>query len=129
MGEPFKHSDLTPAIIRHFDSLKNQHIEIPEWLLDGGEPTVVFFDPLNVQERIDLDEDADDYLVQVIILKAKKPDGSKMFTLADHPTLMLKASPWVVSRLANRILNADTIDPKLLGESSPTGEKRDASSG
>lgn len=119
-------SDLTSAIVGHFAALKNQHAEVPEWA-EEGKPCIIYFDPLNVQERIDLDENDPEFLIKVIVAKAKNADGLKRFTLADLPMLKLQASPLVIATLANRILNADAIDPRLLGESSPTGEKTEAS--
>lgn len=115
-------SDLTDAITSHFAALKNQHVEVPEWGSDDI-PAVIFFDPVTVAERIELDRYTEDYLPRVLIRKALKLDGSKMFTLADLPTLMNSASALIVAQVANRILNADAIDPKLLGEYSPTGGK------
>ena len=118
-------SDLSSAISSHFKALKNQHLEVPEWGADGI-PAVIFFDPVTVAERIELDKHDDDYLVRVIIRKAQKPDGTKMFTLADLQMLLNSASALVVARVANRILNADAVDPKLLGEYSVPAEKTEA---
>jgi len=118
-------SDLSNAITAHFSSLKNQSVTVPEWGTDG-EPAVIFFDPVTVAERIQLDQNDEDYLVKVIIKKAMKPDGSKMFTMADKHVLMNSASALIVARLANRILNADAIDPAILGEYSPPGAKTES---
>lgn len=128
MSSKIPKSDLTGAIVAHFAALHNQHVEVPEWSREGEPPCIIYFDPLSVKERIELDENDPEFLLKVIIAKAKNADGLKRFTLADMPTLRMRASALVVARLANRILNADALDPKLLGESSPTGEKRDASS-
>lgn len=121
-------SDLSAAITAHFNSLKNQWVEVPEWITDG-KPAVVFFDPLTVAERIELDQHKDDFYARVLIKKACKPDGTKYFTLVDLPMLMTSASPLVLVSLANRILNADSVDPRLLGEYSPPGAKTGSSSG
>jgi len=121
-------SDLTAAIVGHFAALKNQCVEVPEWA-EEGRPCIIYFDPLNVQERIELDEDSPEFLISVIIAKAKNADGLKRFTLADVAMLKRQASPLVIATLANRILNADAVDPKLLGESSSPDGKAEPSAG
>jgi hypothetical protein len=119
-------SDLSPAVAAHFGSLKNQHIEVPEWSTDEL-PCVIHFDPLTVQERIELADDQPDFLARVLIRKALKPDGSKWFTLADLPMLLHNASALVVARVANRILNADAVDPAFVEEFSAPAEKTEPS--
>ena len=118
-------SDYSDAIVAHFNAFKNQHIEVPEWEVEE-KPVTLFFNPLTVQERIDLSKYDDDFMVRVLIKKALKPDGTKAFTLADLPTLLHQTSPAVITRVANRILNADLVDPALLGEFSPTGAKTES---
>ncbi len=114
-------SDLAPAIEAHFEALKTQHIDVPEWGHDGL-PVRIYFDPVTVAERIELNRHDDDFLVMTLIKKAIKTDGSPMFTLADRHMLLHRASSAVVSEIANRILIADRLDPSTTEESSPPGE-------
>jgi len=119
-----EHTPLESAIRRHFNALKNQSVEVPEWS-EPGKPCILYFDPVTVAERIELDQYRDDYHARVLIMKARLPDGKPAFTLADLHLLQHQASALVVARLANRILSADAMDPKLLGESSAPAEKTD----
>lgn len=48
-----------------------------------------------------------DALVESIIVKARKKDGSKMFTEADRLTLMNEADPSVIVKVASAINNAN----------------------
>ena len=123
---PATKSKIANAISAHFNALKAQSIEVPEWK-ENGLPTLLYFDPVTVGERIELEQYEEDYLVRVLIKKAQLPDGSPAFTLADRALLLNGASAAVVSRIANRILIADSMEPKLTGESSPPGEKTETS--
>ena len=111
---PIEKSKLAHAITAHFNALKTQSIEVPEWG-ENGLPALLYFDPVTVGERIELEQYEEDYLVRVLIKKACLPDGTPAFTLADRALLLHGASAAVVSRIANRILVADSLDPKLTG--------------
>jgi len=105
-------SPLSDAIAAHWEALKSQKIEIPEW------NATIYFDPLTMKERdllMSVKGDGE-MLVDTIILKAKDGDGNKLFTKADKPQLQLTAAPSIISRIGNRILAADRVDVTALGE-------------
>jgi len=122
MGADFPESVMASAMTEHFNSLKGQFVEVPEWGKDG-KPAVIWFDPLTFQDWVDLDDKDPQHLAKVIIKKAKDAQGNALYTLADLPTFLYKTSPAVIERVANRIRYADMIDPALLGESSSPDEK------
>jgi len=102
-------------------------MRVPQWD-DLDDECVLYFDPLTVEDRIKLDEEHPDYLIEVIIRHTRDEHGKPAFSLADKRWMRTKASPFVISIIANTILNADSLDPKLLGEfSSPDGKAEGSS--
>ena len=123
----FEKSRWRGPAVAHFTALGNQHMRVPLWD-DNEEECILFYNPLNVEDRIKLDEDHPDYLIEVIIRHTMDEHGKPAFTLADKVWMRTHASPFVISIIANTILNADSIDPKLLGESLSPDAKTENSS-
>jgi len=86
-----EHTPLESAIRRHFNALKNQSVEVPEWS-EPGKPCILYFDPVTVAERIELDQYRDDYHARVLIMKARLPDGKPAFTLDDVAEMLGKSA-------------------------------------
>ena len=108
-------SPLAHVISQHFRSLQDQRMEVPEWADESGRPAVVCFSPLTLEERDRLDGySGAEFLARVLIMKARGEDGKPLFTVADLQMLRHSASPAVVARIANRIVNADLVDPSKL---------------
>jgi hypothetical protein len=112
-----EHSPFQAAISAHFAALRNQQVEIPEW--DG---MVIHFSPLNAIEVDEIEAIKGGRTqrdIQILIRKAKTEAGSPCFTEADIGWLKREAAPFILRYVANRILTADMVDVKTLGEPSP----------
>lgn len=108
----FEKSVLAEAIAAHWDALKRQKVEVPEW--NGA---VIYYDPLTISERDQLNRSAsNEYAVDAIILKAQNENGERLFGKADKMQLMNAASGSVIGRVAAAILSADAVDVDRLGE-------------
>lgn len=99
----------------HFERLRGQRVEVPEWGDDAG-PLVVHFDPLSLRARQRLDARAGKVaggdvnrgrlVALVVILHARGADGALLFednaeTLA---AMENRVDPAVVARIAAAIL-------------------------
>lgn len=105
------------AITAHFNALKNQQFEVSEW--DG---MVIHYSPLTTIERDELDAlkcGESEFNVHVLIKKARNEDGTPCFTDVDIGWLKREAAPAVIREVALRIMTADLVDVKRLGEPSP----------
>jgi len=93
----------------HFDKMRGQEIEIPEWGNDDG-PLVAYFDPptlrvrQNIQRRAGKSEARQMALTALICLKDK--DGKAMFTddAETLATIEAHVDPKVVARISQKIL-------------------------
>lgn len=98
----------------HFDSQGIKKIEVPEWADEDGNPTILYSKPVSMSDRKSLraaaDGDEAEFLVRLIILKCELEDGTKAFDLSDKPMLMSKVDPNIISRIANKIAEAPTVD-------------------
>lgn len=111
-------SPLADAIAAHWNAMKRQRVEVPEW------NTTIYYDPLSVAECDKLAPlSANEQAVEALILKATDEAGNPIFTKADKMQLLNMASPTVVKRIATAILIADMIDVNKLGEHSPTDQE------
>ena len=98
----------------HFESQEVKRIEVPEWPDDSGQPTVIFSEPFTLSDRKTLAKFAKDddmeFIVRLVIMKSLTEDGQKVFDLSDKPVLMNKVDPTVITRIANQIAEAPTVD-------------------
>ena len=99
----------------HFESLGVQHIEVPEWKDEAGNPSVIYWNPINLSEKNKLFRKSDNLndvsiLADILIMKSLDKDGNKLFTLEDKIALMHKVDPDVLSRIATEMVKA--INPE-----------------
>ena len=98
----------------HFESQGIKKIEVPEWLDDDGNPTILYASPVSMNDRKALRTAADgdelEFMARLVILKCELEDGSKAFDLSDKPALMKKVDPNIIQRIANKIVEAPSVD-------------------
>tara|TARA_R110000772_G_scaffold64777_1_gene144712 strand:- start:212 stop:544 length:333 start_codon:yes stop_codon:yes gene_type:complete len=101
----------------HFEAQELKQTEVPEWADEKGNPAIIYSEPLTLQDRKVLakfsDGDDMEFLVRLVILKCLTSDGQKVFDLSDKPTLMNKADPAVITRLANKIAESMSVEGML----------------
>lgn len=101
----------------HFNSQEVKRIEVPEWPDESGQPTVIFSEPLTLNDRRVLSkaakEDDMEFIVRLVIMKALTEDGKKVFDLSDKPVLMNSVDPLVITRIANEIASAPSVQDML----------------
>lgn len=93
----------------HFESLGTQSITIPEWSDENGNPTTIYWNPINLAEKKKIFRSQDSLtdagiLVDIIIMKALDKDGNKLFSLEDKLVLMHKVDSDIISRIANQMV-------------------------
>lgn len=102
----------------HFQTLETRIILVPEWAAEDGKPMEIIAEPMTLADRNKLVKYAAsndlEYLVRLLILKAKDKAGNNLFTLEHKFDLMRKADPVVIERIANEILRVGERD--RLGE-------------
>ena len=91
------------AHFREQRSAEMSHVYVPEW-----NSKIYFKKTINLREQSRLIELSTtgktvEALVESLIVKARNEDGSKMFTMADKPTLMNETDPNVVIRVVGEI--------------------------
>lgn len=95
---------------------QKHHIDVAEWGEDG-KPERVFYGPLLAVElnRIQrkhpsfLQSASFEAMVDLIVLKAEKSDGEKMFTLEDKPVLM-REEVSVISTVAAALMSGSSVE-------------------
>ena len=97
----------------HFESLGVQHIEVPEWKDEAGNPSIIYWNPINLSEKNKLFRKSDNLndvsiLADILIMKSLHTDGNKLFTLEDKIALMHKVDSDVLSRVATEMVKAIT---------------------
>jgi len=107
--------DILERATAHFDRLRNQTVEVPEWGEEGA-PLVVHFDPLTLADRRQLKtrykEDEARLLAGCVMLFAKDADGKKLFpdNVETFSGLLHKADPKVIARIATAMMGEPTVD-------------------
>ena len=99
----------------HFESLGVQHIEVPEWKDEAGNPSIIYWNPINLSEKNKLFRKSDNLndvsiLADIVILKALDKDGKKVFKLDSKMDLMTKVDSDVLSRIATAMVNVISPD-------------------
>ena len=100
----------------HYDSLGSARIEVPEWKDEDGNPTVLYSEPMTLDERRKLEKfasDSQEYLVRLIITKALDEQGNKAFKIEDKPILMKRVSDMVIARIAAEIARVSTVEEQV----------------
>ena len=97
----------------HFESQGVKKIEVAEWG-EEGQPLVIYCSPFTLAEKRNLFKGArnDDLgvLVDAVMLKARDKDGNKIFKLDDKTSLLNKADPEIISRVATEMLNTIPLE-------------------
>ena len=97
----------------HFESQGVKKINVAEWG-EEGQPLVIYSSPMSLAEKRNLFKTAKDndlgIMVDVIALKSRDKDGNKIFKIDDKQTLMNKADPEVIARVAGEILNSISLE-------------------
>lgn len=108
-------TDVLTAAAAHFDRMRGQSVEVPEWGAEGV-PLVVRFDPLTLRQRQALQGVAKGnesrMMALCVIRHARQADGAAMFK-DDAPTLAQfenQIDPKVVARIAAAILGLGDLD-------------------
>jgi|TARA_S200002703_G_scaffold101909_1_gene88297 hypothetical protein len=99
----------------HFESLGVQSIEVPEWKDEHGNPTVLYWNPINLSEKNILFKKSDNLndvsiLADILVMKSLDKDGNKVFKPEDKLTLMYKVDSDVLSRISTEMVSAITPD-------------------
>tara|TARA_Y100001970_G_C13827694_1_gene648128 strand:- start:332 stop:673 length:342 start_codon:yes stop_codon:yes gene_type:complete len=99
----------------HFESLGVQSIEIEEWKDEAGNPSIIYWNPINLSEKNKLFKKSDNMndvsiLADILIMKAIDKDGKKLFTIEDKIPLMHKVDSDVLSRIATEMVKAINPD-------------------
>ena len=97
----------------HFESLGIQSIEVEEWKDESGNPSVIYWNPMNLSEKNKLFKKSDNLndvsiLADIVVMKAIDKDGNKLFSLEDKLALMHKVDSDVLSRIATAMVQAIT---------------------
>jgi hypothetical protein len=97
----------------HFESLGVQSIKIPEWKDANGNPSVIYWNPINLYEKSILFKKSDNMndvsiLADVLVMKALDKDGNKLFKAEDKLALMYKVDSDVLSRVATAMVQVIT---------------------
>jgi hypothetical protein len=107
--------------IKHFSESADHElhkVDVPEW--DGAVwfKVVASMNGIAYQQYFKAATDASyESLVDVLILRARKEDGLKMFTRADKKKIMGAVSPEVVTRVVNEMSTADNQDTEEVKKS------------
>lgn len=102
-------SDVLQLATDHFDKLRGQKVEVPEWGEDGA-PLVIHFDPVSLLKRQQIQSQAKGkearMLALTVIKCAKFENGEAMFK--DNAEVLgqfeRKIDPKVVARIAAAML-------------------------
>ena len=97
----------------HFESLGVQSIEIPEWKDANGNPSVIYWNPINLYEKNLLFKKSDNMsdvsiLADILVMKGLDKDGNKLFKAEDKLALIYKVDSDVLSRVATAMVQVIT---------------------
>jgi len=97
----------------HFESLGVQSIEVPEWKDEHGNPTVLYWNPINLSEKNTLFKKSDNLndvsiLADIVIMKSLDKDGKKIFKPEDKIALLYKVDSDVLSKISTAMVQAIT---------------------
>ena len=100
--------------IEHFGNSVDaelRKVDVPEWNGSVWFKVVSSMNGTQYQQYFKAAQKADfDSLVDILILRAKCEDGTKMFTQADRKTLMYKVAPDVITSIVNAMTAIDTTE-------------------
>ena len=83
----------------HAESLGRKEVEVPEWLDEEGNPTVIYSKPITMFEMKKwwngINKDDITIFVDLIIGKAEDREGNKVFTLEDKRLRIAYTKMWM----------------------------------
>jgi hypothetical protein len=90
-------------------------MEVSEWKDENGKPVILYWNPITLLEKNRLLKKSDNLndiaiLADVLVMKALDKDGKKIFKLEDKQTLMEKADPNILQRIAQKMVLVPSID-------------------
>lgn len=98
----------------HFDAQGLIRIEVPEWLDEKGNPTVMYSQPFTLADRKKLakfaQEDDLEFIVRMVIMKCEDENGDKVFDLSDKPVLMNKVDPNIIAKISGQLTSTPSIE-------------------
>ncbi len=112
-----KHSELLERAQAHYKATVPLKLEIPEWLDEDGNPSVVFVRPMTAADIDALAryKDKKEYDARLLVRKARDSEGNAAFEDVDAMALARSAAAGIIGRLAVRILTyagSDSDNPK-----------------
>jgi len=97
---------------------ERQAVEVPEIVLDGDMPFVVYFRELTLQETkacmAKADGDNQELLCYVFMEKAEREDGQKWANVLDKTYLMNKIGRSLIQNIAEKIIDYNRFTVKNL---------------
>ena len=99
---------------KHFGDQEVKKIDVPEWSNGKGEPLTIYAKPTTVLDRDWAIKRAGGgiglkFMAYLLIRMATDADGNKLFTLEDKRDLIQNVDGGVVTRIGNKILNAQSV--------------------
>lgn len=99
----------------HFENIGVQSIEVPEWKDDDGNPSILYWNPINLYEKNKLFKKSDNMtdvsiLADIVVMKSLDKDGKKIFKLEDKMDLLTKVDSDVLSRIATAMIQVVSPD-------------------
>jgi len=93
----------------HFENIGVQSIEVPEWKDENGNPSIIYWNPINLYEKNVLFKKSGSMsdvsiLADILLMKALDKDGNKIFKAEDKLALMYKVDSDVVAKIANAMV-------------------------
>ena len=93
----------------HFENIGVQSIEVPEWKDENGNPSIIYWNPINLYEKNVLFKKSGSMsdvsiLADILVMKALDKDGNKIFKPEDKMALMYKVDSDVVAKIANAMV-------------------------
>jgi hypothetical protein len=101
-------TDAISAITAHYRANEKQHIDVPEWMIDGV-PLRIHWNLLTVEERSKL-QTAGRNDVDALIALARTSAGEKMFTVEHKGPLLKVADAGIISRVVEKMLASALIN-------------------
>lgn len=100
---------------KHFADIGVQKLDVPEWPDDEGKPTVIYYQPVTLEERQRFlsageRDGAVAAYAEVMVVKALNADGTKMFTIEHKRDFRKHVSPDVIRRVALQMMLVPTVD-------------------
>tara|TARA_B100001939_G_scaffold31496_1_gene24682 strand:+ start:231 stop:572 length:342 start_codon:yes stop_codon:yes gene_type:complete len=99
----------------HFENIGVQSIEVPEWKDDDGNPSILYWNPINLYEKNKLFKKSDNMtdvsiLADIVVMKSLDKEGKKIFKLEDKMDLLTKVDSDVLSRIATAMIQVVSPD-------------------